>query len=76
MSKIFSRRGFIAGAAAGLGMMALGGTLHAAAMAPLKVGDMAPPFTLTDQHGKVHSLSDYRGHTVVMAFYLKDFTAG
>ena len=42
----------------------------------LKVGDPAPDFALPDQNGKVHRLSDYRGHYVVVYFYPKDFTPG
>jgi len=42
----------------------------------LKVGDPAPEFTLPDQDGKRHSLSDYRGGWVVLYFYPKDDTPG
>lgn len=31
-------------------------------------GHPAPGFTLTDQHGKTHSLSSFRGHVVVLEF--------
>jgi len=31
-----------------------------------KVGDKAPDFTLTDIHGEKHSLSDFKGKTVVL----------
>jgi peroxiredoxin Q/BCP len=41
-----------------------------------KVGDVAPAFTLADQNGKQHSLSDYRGKWVVVYFYPKDQTPG
>lgn len=34
--------------------------------AVISVGDTAPAFTLTDANGKSHSLSDYRGKTVVL----------
>ncbi len=36
----------------------------------------APDFTLNDQDGKPHSLSDYRGQWVVLYFYPKDNTPG
>jgi len=48
----------------------------AAAQEPPKVGDMAPSFRLQDQHGKWHSLEDYRGKWIVMYFYPKDATPG
>jgi len=41
-----------------------------APVAALTVGDVAPDFTLRDQHGKKVSLSDYRGvKSVVLVFY-------
>lgn len=42
----------------------------------LKEGDPAPDFTLKDQNGKSHRLSDYRGQPVVVYFYPKDDTPG
>ena len=48
----------------------------AARGAALEVGDVAPDFTLPDEHGTLHRLSDYRGRRVVLAFYPKDFTPG
>ena len=43
----------------------------------LKVGDMAPEFTLTDTAGKPVKLSDFRGKkSVVLAFYVLAFTGG
>lgn len=44
--------------------------------ADLKVGDVAPEFALTGSDGKVHKLSDYRGKTVVLAWFPKAFTGG
>jgi hypothetical protein len=44
--------------------------------ANLKVGDMAPDFALPGSDGKVHKLSDYRGKTVVLAWFPKAFTGG
>jgi thioredoxin-dependent peroxiredoxin len=43
---------------------------------PLKVGDIAPGFTLPDAGGKMHSISDYKGKTVALYFYPKDDTPG
>ena len=43
----------------------------------LKIGDMAPDFTLQGTDGKTHKLSDYRGkQTVVLAWFPKAFTQG
>ena len=43
----------------------------------LKVGDIAPDFTLTDTAGKPVKLSDYKGKkSVVLAFYVLAFTGG
>ena len=42
----------------------------------LKVGDVAPPFELPGSDGKVHRLSDYKGKTVVLAWFPKAFTGG
>ncbi len=44
--------------------------------ANLKVGDMAPEFALQGSDGKLHKLSDYRGKTVVLAWFPKAFTGG
>lgn len=40
------------------------------------IGETAPAFTLPDQEGKNHSLSDYKGKWVVVYFYPKDDTPG
>ena len=42
----------------------------------LKVGDMAPDFTLPASDGQTYSLSKLRGKTVVVAWFPKAFTAG
>ncbi len=42
----------------------------------LEAGMKAPDFTLTDQFGKEHSLSDFLGQKVVLYFYPKDNTPG
>jgi cytochrome oxidase Cu insertion factor (SCO1/SenC/PrrC family) len=44
--------------------------------ADLKVGDMAPAFSLPGSDGKTHSLSDSKGKTVVLAWFPKAFTGG
>lgn len=42
----------------------------------LKIGTKAPNFTLADQNGKNHTLSDYLGKKVILYFYPKDNTSG
>lgn len=42
----------------------------------LEIGTKAPDFTLPDQNGDKHSLSDYRGKKVILYFYPKDNTSG
>ena len=42
----------------------------------LSIGTIAPEFTLADQNGDLHSLSDYRGQKVILYFYPKDMTSG
>ena len=44
--------------------------------ADLKVGDMAPAFSLPGSDGKTHSLSESKGKTVVLAWFPKAFTGG
>ena len=42
----------------------------------LETGTRAPDFTLADQNGETHSLSDYKGRKVILYFYPKDMTSG
>ena len=42
----------------------------------LEIGTLAPDFTLPDQNGAPHTLSDYRGQRVVLYFYPRDNTSG
>lgn len=61
-------------------IVTVAGFAQAAPTAPtthLKVGDMAPDFTLTDTTGKAVKLSEFRGKkSVVLAFYVLAFTGG
>ena len=71
-----------------LAVAALAAGLAASAAAPraqetkvahttLKAGDVAPDFTLLDNHWKPVHLSDFRGKkNVVLAFYVLAFTGG
>ncbi len=42
----------------------------------LKPGDKAPALSLTDQHGKVRKLSEFKGRKVLVYFYPKADTPG
>ena len=42
----------------------------------LSIGKVAPDFTLPDQNGVLHTLSDYHGRKVILYFYPRDNTAG
>ena len=42
----------------------------------IEPGKKAPAFTLNDQNGKTHKLSEYAGRPVVLYFYPKDDTPG
>lgn len=42
----------------------------------LQPGQLAPDFTLTDQHGNTHTLADFRGKWLALYFYPKDGTPG
>ena len=60
----------------GLAAMLVAGVMAQGA-AELKVGDMAPDFTLQGTDGKTHKLSDYRGkQAVVVAWFPRAFTQG
>ena len=42
----------------------------------LEIGTKAPDFSLPDQNGKTHTLTEYHGKKVVLYFYPKDMTSG
>ena len=42
----------------------------------IEPGKKAPAFSLIDQHGKTHRLTDYAGKQVVLFFYPRDNTPG
>jgi len=42
----------------------------------LKVGDKAPDFSLPGTDGKTHTLAEYKGHAVILAWFPKAFTGG
>ena len=43
---------------------------------PISSGILAPQFSLADETGTIRSLSDFRGHPVILYFYPKDDTPG
>ena len=69
----------LVGALAAVTVMAQAPAPNAAPAVPtvVKVGDMAPDFTLQGTDGKTHKLSEYRGkQAVVLAWFPKAFTQG
>jgi thioredoxin-dependent peroxiredoxin len=42
----------------------------------IKIGTKAPQFSLPDQDGNIHALTDYLGKKVLLYFYPKDDTPG
>lgn len=59
------------------GVLVATGMLAAPAVAQdLKVGDQAPDFTLPGSDGKTYTLSQLKGHWVVLAWFPKAFTGG
>ncbi len=40
------------------------------------IGSVAPAFSLPDQVGKIHTLSEYKGKWILLYFYPKDETPG
>ena len=44
--------------------------------ATLNVGDPAPAFTLPASDGQTYSLADFKGKTIVLAWFPKAFTGG
>lgn len=57
-----------------LAVLMLGG--FAPTVFGLEVGDLAPDFELKGSDGQTHRLSDYRGSTVVIAWFPKAYTRG
>jgi len=45
-------------------------------MTVLEIGDVAPPFSLLDQHGRTVRLEDFRGRKVLVYFYPEADTPG
>lgn len=58
------------------GILIATGLASPAAAQELKVGDQAPNFTLPGTDGKTYTLSQLKGHWVVLAWFPKAFTAG
>jgi len=56
--------------------LALGLLTTTAEAQELKVGDLAPDFTLQASDGKTYTLSTLRGRAVVLRWFPKAFTAG
>ena len=75
-------------AVAGIGLLAMSAAASGQGQTPqqppapaqysanLQVGDTAPDFALPGSDGKIHKLSDYKGKTVVLAWFPAAFTGG
>lgn len=61
--------------AAVLGLAAAAAALRADQV-ELKEGDMAPAFSLPGTDGKTHTLAQYKGRAVVLAWFPAAFTGG
>ncbi len=62
--------------ALGLVLVAAAG-VHAQQAVDLKVGDLAPAFSLPGSDGKTYTLADFKGkQAVVIAWFPKAFTGG
>ncbi|MBN2012102.1 peroxiredoxin [candidate division KSB1 bacterium] len=59
-----------------IGLAVAATTMRAKEESSVKVGDKAPDFKLTDDTGKVRSLSEFNGQKVALYFYPKDDTPG
>lgn len=61
-----------------IGLIAVLGVVPAARVsaADVEVGQAAPDFRLPDETGQIRSLADFKGKTLILAFYPKDFTGG
>ena len=51
-------------------------TLLSFCICQIKVGDLAPNFSLLDENNKIHTLKSYQGKNIVLYFYPKNFTPG
>ena len=54
-------------------LLVMGGAVKAA---DVEVGQPAPPFAVQDETGRVRTLDEFKGKTLILAFYPKDFTGG
>jgi len=57
-------------------LVAIGMLASPASAQDLKVGDQAPDFTLPGTDGKTYTMSQLKGHWVVLAWFPKAFTGG
>jgi thioredoxin-dependent peroxiredoxin len=60
-----------------VGLLTLASTGHSSAATGLKVGDVAPDFTLQASNGRTYKASDFRNkQAIVLAWFPKAYTSG
>ena len=57
-------------------LITIGALASPAVAQDLKVGDQAPDFTVPGTDGKTYTMSQLKGHWVVLAWFPKAFTGG
>jgi thioredoxin-dependent peroxiredoxin len=51
--------------------------VHAGSAVELKIGDVAPAFSLAGSDGRTYTLADFKGkQAVILAWFAKAFTSG
>ena len=74
MNHCIYRTGPVAALGLAAALLVAGGVQAKAA--DIEVGQPAPAFSLPDETGRVRSLDEFKGKTLILAFYPKDFTGG
>lgn len=73
---LMSRFALMAVGVAAVAAAAVAVLANGQAQVELKVGDMAPAFSMVGSDGRTHTLAEYQGRAVVIAWFPKAFTGG